>query len=112
MAFDLAETLIHGRRWRKQQGGVACVLGRTPLDFLRLLAIGYEEISGECLGGPDKAPGEAGRNAAYRAWLIERYGVLIPETAADILAGYPDALAETSNDPFQRWVRESQDATA
>ena len=101
-----------GCQWVVHLGseGFTCMLGHTPLDFLRLLAIGYEEISGDCLDGPDKPPGEAERNAAYRAWLIERYGVTIPETAADILAGYPDASAETSNDPFQRWVRRSQDA--
>ena len=101
-----------GCQWVVHLGseGLACLLGRTSLDFLRLLAVGYEEISGDCLDAPDKAPGKPGRNAAYKAWLTERYRVAIPKTAADILDELPDTLAETSNDPFWRWVRKSQDA--
>ena len=89
--------------------GLACLLGRTSLDFLRLLAIGYEEISGDCLDGPDEPPTKAGRNADFRSWLVERYGVTVPETAAEILGQVPDVLAENSDDPFRRWVREKQD---
>jgi hypothetical protein len=89
--------------------GLVCLLGRTPLDFLRLLAIGYEEISGECVDGPNEPPGVPGRNAAFRAWLTEIYKVAVPGTAADILGEIPDVFAETSADPFWRWVREKQD---
>lgn len=88
--------------------GLACLLGQTPLDFLRLLAIGYNEISGDCLYAPDQPPGEGGLNAVYRAWLVERYGVTIPETASDLLGEIPDAFAEASDDPFWRWVRKAQ----
>ena len=89
--------------------GLACLLGQTPLDFLRLLAIGYEEISGDCLDGPDEPPTEAGRNAEFRSWLVERYGVTVPDTAAAILGPVPDVLADSSDDLFYRWVREKQD---
>ncbi|TXN70468.1 hypothetical protein [Methylobacterium sp. WL6] len=88
--------------------GQACLLGRTPLDFLRLLAIGYEELSGDCLDVPKKPPRVSGRNAAYRAWLTHRYAITIPDNAAEILGQPPAVLAETSNDPFWRWVREMQ----
>lgn len=88
--------------------GLVCLLGRTPLDFLRLLAIGYEEISGDCLDRPNEPPEEAGRNAAYAAWLTGRYGVTVPARATDILGEIPDAAAETSNDPFWRWVHQNQ----
>ena len=92
--------------------GLACCLGQTPLDFLRLFAIGYEEISGDCLQGPNAPPEQAGRNAAYRAWLTERYPVTIPETAAEILSQRPDQMfPETSDDPFWRWARKSLDGT-
>lgn len=64
--------------------GLVCLLGQTPLDFLKLLAIGYEEISGDCLDAPDVPPADDGVNAAYRAWLIERYGVTIPATASNL----------------------------
>lgn len=90
--------------------GLVCLLGQSPLDFLRLLAIGYEEISGECLDAPGEPPGLTGRNAAYRVWLIERYATTVPDTAAAILDEVPDALSDTSDDPFWRWVREKQDA--
>ncbi|MDP4022401.1 hypothetical protein Q8W71_07190 [Methylobacterium sp. NEAU 140] len=92
--------------------GLVCRLGRTPLDFLRLLAIGYEEISGDGLGAPGEPPRDTLRNEAYRAWLAERFAVPVPRTAAEILGEVPDALAETSSDPFWRWVREQQDGAA
>lgn len=88
--------------------GYVCLLGRTPLDFLRLLAIGYEEVSGDCLGMPNEPPRESGLNEAYRGWLIERYGVTIPATASEILGEIPDVWAETSDDPFWRWVHKHQ----
>jgi len=90
--------------------GLVCLLGQTPLDFLRLLAIGYQEISGDCLDMRDEPPAGDGLNAAYRAWLIERYDVTIPNTASEILGEIPaDSLDETSNDPFWLWVHKTQD---
>lgn len=101
----------HGRRQIVHLGseGLVCLLGRTPLDFLRALAIGYEEISGDCLDAPDAPPAGAGRNAAYRAWLVERYGVTIPATASEIFGEIPDVCADASDDPFWRWVRAAQE---
>ncbi|WAJ26503.1 hypothetical protein [Antarcticirhabdus aurantiaca] len=89
--------------------GVTCLLGGTPLDFLRLLAIGYDEIGGDCLAGPHLPPDTPGRNAAYRDWLSARFGVSVPATAAEILGEVPDGLAEDSADPLWRWVRVRQD---
>lgn len=90
-------------------GGLVCLLGKTPLDFLRLLAIGYQEISGDCLAFPDEPPAETCDNSAYRAWLAERYGVKIPERAREILGDFPDERVEISDDPFWQWVRKTQD---
>jgi len=89
--------------------GLVCILGKTPLDFLRLLAIGYRDISEDCLGWSDEPPRKGGCNAAYRTWLIERYGVTIPPTAVEILGDLPDAWTETSDDPFWLWVHKTQD---
>ncbi len=36
--------------------GAFGILTSTPLDFLRLLSIGYEEISGDCQEAPDAPP--------------------------------------------------------
>lgn len=76
---------------------------------MRLLAIGYEDISEDCLGAPGEPPADNNLNAVYRAWLIERYGVRIPAMASEILGEIPDVLAEASDDPFWRWVRKSQE---
>lgn len=110
----------HVAFWQDEQGhhrvvhlgseGQVCLLGRTPLDFLRLLAIGYQEISGDCLEAPEEPPIGAGRNVAYRAWLTDRYGVAVPDNAGEILGEIPHTLAETSDDPFWRWVQKMQGA--
>lgn len=88
--------------------GRVCRIGQTPLDFLRLLAIGYDEVSGDCLDAPGEPPAGHALNAAYRNWLIESYGVTIPATASEILGTIPDVLAEKSDDPFWCWVRKTQ----
>ena len=80
--FGSMTTAANGSSTSARKGWPA-FFGRTALDFLRLLAIGYQEISGDCLDGPDEPPDRAGRNGAYRAWLSERYGVSIPDKAAD-----------------------------
>ena len=89
------------------------VLTRAPLDFLRLLGIGYEEISGDCLDAPDEPPDDQDGdrdtiNEAYRSWLTGRYGVTIPRTASEVINDVPDVLAKTSDDPFWNWVRRHQ----
>ena len=89
--------------------GLVCLLGRTPLDLLRLLAIGYQEVSGDCLDDPDEPPSTSGRNEAYRTWLTERFGVTIPSKASEVLKAIPGVLAEAPEDPFRRWVNENRD---
>jgi hypothetical protein len=93
--------------------GQVGILTATPLDFLRLLAIGYEEISGDCLEAPDEPPDDQDGerlvvNEAYRSWLTGRYGVTIPRMASEVMNEIPGALAKTSRDPFWNWVRRHQ----
>lgn len=91
--------------------GHVCLVGETPLDFLRFCAIGYGEISGDGLGDPDSPPdGEArAANTAYRAWLTERYRVSIPKSAREIVGAIPEGrVGETSDDPFWLWVSKHQ----
>ncbi|MEO9337394.1 hypothetical protein ABFT80_08165 [Mesorhizobium sp. SB112] len=90
--------------------GLVCLLGETPLDFLRLLAIGYEEISGDGLYGPDAPPRKVGLNQSYRAWLTDQFDADIPKTASQVLGKIPDAMADTSDDAFWLWVRKYQNA--
>jgi hypothetical protein len=82
-----------------------CV-GATPLDFLRLLAVGYTELSfpEEFARSPaDHSEIKASPNMAYRAWLRGRFGVAAPATGAEICPADPCMDDAESNDPFWRY---------
>jgi len=95
-----------------------CVLTDNVIDFLRLLAIGYEELCSpehygmtpeeayEELHDEDDPPYEPPRQ--FRAWVEETFGVEIPETASEIVAGTADMDTPSSDDPFWRWVKKHQ----
>lgn len=94
------------------------VLASDPVDFLRLLAIGYEELcwpeqydqtpreldaENEYLDGP---PWD--RAAALRAWVEAAFGVAVPPRAADMLGRIADMGDRDSTDAFLRWIRRWQ----
>ncbi len=87
--------------------GRACVLGQTPLDFLRLCAIGYEAISEDMMEAPDRPPGpDCTPNKPFVDWLTSTYGVTIPATASEIIGTPPPVFGPTDRpDPFWRWTR-------
>jgi hypothetical protein len=95
------------------------ILVDNPVDFLRLLAIGYEELcwpenhnrtphdifaeeyEDELEDDPDMefpAP-----PAALREWLGSRFGVTIPDTASEIIGKIPSMDDKHSDDPFWQW---------
>ncbi|CAM3316197.1 SMI1/KNR4 family protein [Stackebrandtia soli] len=86
-----------------------CVLGETPLDFLRLVAIGYDELcwSREWSGPPtfDEIDGETPRDpdCAYRRWLLAEFDTTIPERALDLVT-LAEMEDEDPSDPFARWL--------
>ena len=84
--------------------GLMCRLGATPLDFLRLCAIGYDEISGSALDAPTRPPDPRGsvRNAPFVEWLTSTWAVTVPATAAEIVGPEPGT---DPDDPFVRWMR-------
>ena len=87
--------------------GLACELGRTPLEFLRLCAIGYSELSGEMMDAPDQPPSARDAlNAPFVEWLVSSFGVTVPATATEIIDIPPRYDATDSPDPFWRWVRD------
>ncbi|KQP50607.1 hypothetical protein [Methylobacterium sp. Leaf106] len=96
------------------EGDGLCVLGQTPLDFLRLLAIGHNEL-GIGLAHPDAEPEDEPDyemevdNPPFRDWLTTTYGVTIPRTVSEIVPAPPDSFAKASDDPFWQWVRRLQD---
>ena len=81
---------------------------RSPLDFLRLLAVGYEELC-----WPDSyemLPIEACFDRStyrpptrFRSWLTSTYSVTIPSTAAPLVLPMAN-IGEPSDDPFCRWL--------
>jgi hypothetical protein len=75
---------------------LVCILAETPLDFLRLLAIGYDELCwSEHFGAP---------NTALRSWLREAYSAEPPATGAEIVKHRAQMGDADSPDPFCRWV--------
>lgn len=88
------------------------VMVRTPVDFLRLLAIGYEELCWpEALGEPPAAMDEdeeeetAGlvKPVRFAQWVASTYGVTIPATALEIMLP-PSHMDKPSDDPFCVWM--------
>ena len=88
------------------------LLGATAVDFLRLLAIGYDEICWGCEvfdKTSEEAFAEAGLvvhpNHAFREWVCERFDVTIPARGIEVVPHPGDMNAKTSSDPFCCWIR-------
>jgi len=86
---------------------LCCELVRTPLDLLRLLAIGYDEIcwldADSAAAPPEREDGTPAANEPYREWLRAR-GVSIPETAAEVVCGLEFMDDPPGSDDFRRWL--------
>lgn len=98
--------------WRSSDGSVPIVhldydhkrnmvLATSPLDFIRLLAIGYREIGHADLNQPP-VPGRDNFpiNAAFQNWVIETFNAKIPAIGAEIV----DA-AQAAHPNFEAWVK-------
>jgi hypothetical protein len=89
-----------------------CVLADDAVDFLRLLAIGYDEICwNEGFSEPPNsgAPGNeltVHPNMAFQEWVREIFKVDIPRTALEIVKHPADMGDTDSRDEFWRWVTE------
>lgn len=100
------------------------VLAWNAIDFLRLLAIGYEELCwpGQHTFTPMQAfindngePDEWDEDATppiapsdLRLWLAQEFGVDVPETAAEIVGSMSSYGDTDSSDPFCRWLAKVQ----
>lgn len=89
---------------------LVCVLADTPVDFLRLLAIGYDEI---CWNEqfsllPNDNAEEEGMfvhpNHEYQSWVERSFKVSIPDNANEIVRNPSEMGDSKSKDPFCRWV--------
>lgn len=107
LADDGSQKIVH---LGSGSGSVmTCVLTDDPIDFLRLLAIGYNEICwGEAFSEPPNAGGDfvVQPNERYRAWVKSTFDVSIPERASELVsaAAVSASTNEQSDDPFWNWV--------
>lgn len=86
---------------------MTCVLAEDPVDFLRLLAIGYREICWNVDYAAAPEPLYARHevvNAPYRDWVRSTFGVTIPRTALEIVRDPAEMGDEDTTDPFCRLV--------
>jgi len=85
-----------------------CVLADDPVDFLRLLAIGYDEI---CWGDAFSDLPNAGEefvvepNRPFADWVAKTFEVDIPKLGSAIVKHHATMNNGESPDPFWRWVR-------
>jgi hypothetical protein len=89
---------------------LTCVLATDAIDFLRLLAIGYDEI---CWNEYFDKPPNASRalfvhpNVEFQQWVSNTFSVEIPRTAAEVVL-HPAEMGDVqSDDPFWQWVEKN-----
>ncbi|HWU56634.1 MAG TPA: hypothetical protein VN175_14085 [Rhizomicrobium sp.] len=85
-----------------------CVLADDPVDFLRLLAIGYDEICwGQEFSAPPNASGEfvVEPNHAFAEWVSKTFEVDIPKRGSEIVKNHARMEDAEADDLFWRWVR-------
>lgn len=85
-----------------------CVLADDPVDFLRLLAIGYDEICwGELFCDPPNTGGGflVEPNRAFVDWVSKTFAVAIPERGSEIVKRHALMEDKESEDPFWQWVQ-------
>ncbi len=89
---------------------LVCVLADDPVDFLRLLAIGYDEI---CWNSAFSEPPNSGGglfvrpNVEFQDWVAKTFSTTIPRTAIEIVK-HPSEMGDTESlDDFCRWVEKN-----
>lgn len=89
---------------------LVCVLADDPVDFLRLLAIGYDEIcwpSAFTLPPNSKGGLFVHPNIEYQNWVTRTFSVSIPKAAAEIVK-HPSEMGDAeSPDDFCQWVEKN-----
>ncbi len=85
---------------------LTCVLGENVIDFIRLLAIGYDEICWDEYFSMQPNRIEefiVQPNVKFQNWVKKTFGVEIPKTALEIIK-YPATMDdESSKDEFFNW---------
>ncbi|MCL2091464.1 MAG: hypothetical protein FWH11_09660 [Micrococcales bacterium] len=85
---------------------LTCVLGDDAVDFLRLVAIGYDEIcwNEDWHQPPQPEPDRQVANEPYRRWVTSTFSTTIPATALEIVP-FPSEMGDAdTDDVWCRWV--------
>ena len=86
---------------------LVCVLAEDPVDFLRLIAIGYDEICwADIFWYPPNREGDlvVHPHLEFQNWVSRTFHVTIPATAAEIV-NYPNEMGDSNPaDEFAKWV--------
>ena len=88
---------------------LSCVLADNAVDFLRLLAIGYDEI---CWDENFHLPPNENNdnfivkpNESFQNWVRSAFNVEIPQTALELIK-YPATMNDdSSEDEFFNWYQ-------
>jgi len=92
---------------------LCCVLAETALDFLRLIAIGYDEICwNDAFAYPPNSPHyDSGLyvhpNVKYQDWVRKTFAVSIPRRATAIVKNPAEMNDTNSSDRFCKWVEQN-----
>ena len=91
---------------------MTCILVKNGLDFLRLLAIGYDEI---CWDEYYPLPPNSNKNemfihpnTKYQEWVQNTFHTTIPKTGLEVVTPH-EMDGEPSDDPFLNWFFEMTD---
>ena len=90
---------------------LVCTLADNPIDYFRLIAIGYDELcQDEQFNFPPNSPEldddiVIQPNIPFREWLQAHYDVTIPERASELIKHPATMDSETSEDPFWNWCQ-------
>lgn len=85
---------------------LACLVADDPVDFLRLIAIGYPDVCWpeEWGAPPVEEPGWPVRNEPLRHWVSTAFDVTIPETASELVPAPAEMGQTDTDDEFARWL--------
>lgn len=92
---------------------LCCVLAEDPVDFLRLLAIGYDEICWEDEFSAPPNDGISDRdtfihpNLEFQQWVKTTFNTSIPKIALEVVE-HPASMDDVNSpDAFCRWVEKN-----
>jgi len=81
-----------------------CILADSFIDFIRLLAIGYDEIAWESdLAAECTSIRDAQKSKFYK-WVVSTYGVKVPAIGSAIVRAISLNNGLSTNDEFSRWI--------